>query len=263
MAQARAGERPLHGPLYDMHALGFTSGETVVVTGAGSGIGRATALAAALSGLNVAAWDINGEAVRQTAAMIADDGGNALALTVDVGDRSAVAAAWDRTLSLGKCCYLVNNAGPPSTAEGEFADNLMSALGSVELVTMQWLERCADSAASLVNLASIAGNFQGGGKTIAPFYPTAKTGITGYTRYLATRFDGRPRANAVAPGVTITPRTAPMLESQAIGETLARIPQGRLGFPEELASAILFLLSPAASYINGVLLPVDGGMALA
>jgi NAD(P)-dependent dehydrogenase (short-subunit alcohol dehydrogenase family) len=116
---------------------------------------------------------------------------------------------------------------------------------------------------SLVNLASVAGNFQGGGQTIAAFYPAAKTGIAGYTRYLATKYGGKPRANAVAPGLTLTPRTIPFMQNPAIAETVERVPLGRPGYPEELAAAILFLLSPAASYINGVLLPVDGGWVVA
>ena len=126
-------------------------------------------------------------------------------------------------------------------------------------MTTGWLEHCADVAASVVNLASIAGNFSGGGKTIQPFYPAAKTAIVGYTRYLATRYDGQPRANAVAPGLTITPRTAPHINPASV----AGIPQGRAGFAEELAAVILFLLSPAASYVNGVVLPVDGGWSVA
>ena len=140
---------------------------------------------------------------------------------------------------------------------------LLKALGSVELVTTQWLEHCGDVAASMVNIASIAGNFSGGGQAISPFYAAAKTGITGYTRWLATRYGGQPRANAVAPGIVLTPRTIPRFESFGIDAAASTIPLGRLGFPEELASAILFLLSPAASYINGVLLPVDGGRAVA
>ena len=233
------------------------------MTGAGSGIGRATALAATLSGLSVAVWDIDERGAADTVTLVEEVGGKAVAIVVDVANQSAVISAWEQTLPLGNCCYLVNNAGPPSTASGPFADNIVRALGSMELVTMQWLDRCGDSAASVVNLASTAGNFQGGGETIAPFYPSAKAGVAGYTRYLATRYHGRPRANAVAPGITITPRTAAMLDSPAQAFIVERIPMARPGFPEELASVILFLLSPAASYVNGVLLPVDGGMAIA
>ncbi len=256
-------ERELHGPLYNMSALGFAGDDVAVVTGAGSGIGRATALAAARSGLAVAVWDIDGVAAAATARSVEEGGARALAITVDVGDPAQVAKAWDTTLPLGPCRYLVNNAGPPSNAEGPFGENLLRALGSVELVTRQWLERCGEVAASMVNIASIAGNFQGGGKNLSAFYPAAKTGIMGYTRYLATRHGGKPRANAIAPGFVLTPRTIPFLGEPSIAATVERVPLGRPGFPEEMASVVLFLLSPAASYINGVLLPVDGGWTLA
>jgi NAD(P)-dependent dehydrogenase (short-subunit alcohol dehydrogenase family) len=190
-------------------------------------------------------------------------GTGVLPVTVDVTDGEAVSRAWEATRALGPCRYLVNNAGPPSTSPAPFLDSLAAALGSIETVTTQWLERCAEEAASVVNIASIAGNFSGGGQTISPFYPTAKTGVVGYTRWLATRYGGRPRANAVAPGVTLTPRTIPSIGDPSRAAVNAAIPLGRLGFPEELASAIVFLLSPAASYVNGVLLPVDGGLAVA
>jgi 3-oxoacyl-[acyl-carrier protein] reductase len=253
----------LHGPIRDMRALGFAAGDVVIVTGGGSGIGRATALTAARSGLAVAIWDIDRESAAETARMAGEGGAPALPLEVDVSEASAVARAWEATLALGPCRYLVNNAGPPSTSPEPFADNLLRALGSVERVTAQWLERCGEAAESVVNVASIAGNFSGGGTTIQPFYPAAKTGIVGYTRWLATRHGGRPRANVVAPGVTLTPRTIPSLADPARASASEAIPLGRFGFPEELASAILFLLSPAASYINGVLLPVDGALSVA
>jgi NAD(P)-dependent dehydrogenase (short-subunit alcohol dehydrogenase family) len=253
----------LHGPIHDMSALGFAAGEVVTVTGGASGIGRATALTAARAGLTVAVWDLNGEGAAETARMAEEMGAKAHAVTADVADPAAVAQAWDTTRSLGPCRYLVNNAGPPSFSPAPFLADLTAALGSVELVTTQWLERCGDAAASLVNIASIAGNFSGGGKAISPFYPTAKMGIVGYTRWLATRHGGRPRANAVAPGVILTPRTIPAIADPSRAAVNASIPQGRLGFPEELASAVVFLLSPAASYINGVLLPVDGGLSVA
>jgi len=250
-----------HGPLYDMRSLGFAPGEVVVVTGAGSGIGKATALAAARSGLSVAVWDIRAEASRATQLEVEGMGGRALAVSVDVGDEVAIAKAWDATLQLGSCRYLVNNAGPPSNSVASFDDNLTISVGSVHRVTMSWIERCASLAAALVNISSIAGNFQGGGQALQPFYPASKAAIAGYTRYLATRYRGAPRANSVAPGLIITPRTIPFLAMPVVAETAARIPMGRLGFPEEIASAVLFLLSPAAAYVNGVLLPVDGAWA--
>lgn len=252
----------LHGPIHDLSALGFVAGDVVTVTGGGSGIGRATALTAARAGLAVAIWDVNVAGAEETARMAQDRGAKAITVAADVADAAAVAAAWEATQALGPCRYLVNNAGPPSVADGPFAGNLQSALGSVELVTSAWLERCGEDARSVVSIASVAGNFQGGGQAISPFYAAAKTGIVGYTRWLATHHRGRPRANAVAPGFVLTPRTVPFLENPAVAESVARIPMGRGGYPEEVAAAVLFLLSPAAFYINGVLLPVDGAMAI-
>ncbi|WP_161956894.1 SDR family NAD(P)-dependent oxidoreductase [Sphingosinithalassobacter portus] len=251
-----------HGPLFDMRALGFKADEVVTVTGGGSGIGKATVLAAAQSGLAVSIWDINMAGAEETAKEVEQLGGKAIALSVDVTDPDAIEAAWKSTIAFGTCRYLVNNAGPPSTAGGPFVKNLEIALGSMELVTMRWLETQAEQATSIVNLASIAGNYMGGGGAISSFYPAAKAGVVGYTRYLATRFGGKPRANAVAPGMTLTPRTIPYFSIPAIAKGLERIPAGRAGYPEEIAAAILFLLSPASSYINGALLPVDGGWAL-
>jgi NAD(P)-dependent dehydrogenase (short-subunit alcohol dehydrogenase family) len=252
----------LHGPQYDLRSLGFAAREVAVVTGAGSGIGKAIALMAAKSGLAVAAWDMNIAGAEETAAEILNLGGTAIAVAADVGEDAAVAHAWESTRALGACRYLVNNAGPPSSSTAPFNDNLLLAVGSVQRVTTSWLALGSEQAASMVNIASVGGNFQGGGLTMQPFYPTAKGAIAAYTRYLATRYKGKPRANAVAPGFITTPRTIPYLESAAIKESITRIPMGRAGLPEEIAAAVLFLLSPAAAYINGVLLPVDGGWIL-
>ena len=252
-----------HGPIRDLSTLGFAAGDVVTVTGGASGIGRATALTAARAGLTVAIWDVDAEGAAETARMCEAMGARALARAVDVTDPAGVAQAWEQTRALGPCRHLVNNAGPPSFSTAPFLDDLTAALGSMENVTTQWLERCGGEAESLVNIASVAGNFSGGGKAISAFYPAAKTGIVGYTRWLATKHGGRPRANAVAPGVTLSPRTIPSLGDPARAAVNATIPLGRPGFPEELGSAIVFLLSPAASYINGVLLPVDGGLSVA
>ncbi|WP_375396618.1 SDR family NAD(P)-dependent oxidoreductase [uncultured Sphingomonas sp.] len=248
-------------PLRDLSALGFRRRELVVVTGAGSGIGEATALMAGASGLAVAAWDVDAAAAERTAASIRHSGGMAIAAAVDVGEDRAVVAAWDTSQVLGPCRYLVNNAGPSVKTIGAFEQLLSLAVGSVERVTRTWLERHADAAAAVVNLASTAGNFHGAGTSPASqaFYPAAKAAIAGYTRFLATRYRGIPRANAVAPGFTLTPRTAASVDAPNIRDAMTRIPIGRPGTAEEIAAAILFLLSPAASYVNGVLLPVDGG----
>lgn len=122
-----------------------------------------------------------------------------------------------------------------------------------------WLDRGRQDGAALVNVASVAGNVIG---TAPDWYPAAKAGIMGYTRHLATYRIADVRANAVAPGMIDTPRLAGFTASEVGRRALGRIPLGRLGRPGEIAWAILFLLSPLASYINGVLLIADGGWTI-
>lgn len=206
--------------LYDMSTLGFNSGDVVAITGSGSGIGKATAMACANSGLSVAVWDISEAAAVATAEEIERTGGKAVAVFVDVTNEREILKAWSKTLSFGRCRYLVNNAGPSSHSSGSFSENLEATLGSMEMVTTQWLNQAQNYSESMVNITSIAGNFQGGGKAISAFYPTAKSGVTGFTRYLATKYDGKPRVNAVAPGMTYSPRTAEFINRPAVAEVV-------------------------------------------
>jgi 3-oxoacyl-[acyl-carrier protein] reductase len=233
--------------------LGFVNGETVVVTGAGSGIGRAIAEAAAGVGLRVAAWDIVADSVAGTVEKIQADGGEAIAVTADVSDPAAVHAA---LAASGPARYLVNNAGPSSSVPIDFDRALTLTVGSVQLVTEAWLDRNPPAGASVVNIASVAGNFIG---TDSPWYSAGKAAIAGYTRHLAAHRADRVRANAIAPGAIDTPRLAGFLQTEVGRSLAARNPLGRLGRPADVAGAVLFLLSPLASYVNGVLLPVDGG----
>jgi NAD(P)-dependent dehydrogenase (short-subunit alcohol dehydrogenase family) len=105
-------------------------------------------------------------------------------------------------------------------------------------------------------VSSVAGNLIG---TAPDWYPAAKAAIMGYTRHLAACRYADVRANAVAPGMTDTPRLAGFAASEIGQRALQRIPAKRLARPEEISWAILFLLSPLASYVNGILLTVDGG----
>lgn len=233
--------------------FGFSPGDTVVVTGAGSGIGRAVALLASAVGLRVAAWDVVPEALAQTVAQVEAGGGDTLAVVADVSDRAAVEAAFDAS---GPVRYLVNNAGPSSAGTIEFDRALVLTAGSVHLVTDTWLRREPPDGSAVVNIASVAGNFVG---TDSAWYSAGKAAIAGYTRHLATRAAPRVRANTIAPGLIATPRMAGFAETDLGRDLIGRNPMGRAGRAEDVAAAVLFLLCPLADYINGVLLPVDGG----
>lgn len=237
-------------------SFGFTPGDTVIVTGAGSGIGQATARNAAAMGLRVAAWDVNGDTAAATAAQITNAGAEAVAVTCDVGSDEQVAAALDASQSLRPARYLVNNAGPASANPLDFEFALTLSVGSMRRVAYAWLDGGRPAGAALVNVSSLAGNLVA---TEPDWYPTSKAAIMGWTRHLAAFRAEEVRSNAVAPGMTDTPRLAGFKASEVGQRVLGRIPFHRLATPDEISWAILFLLSPLASYINGALLVVDGG----
>jgi NAD(P)-dependent dehydrogenase (short-subunit alcohol dehydrogenase family) len=239
--------------------FGFTPGDVILITGAGSGIGRATALRAAQQGLTVAAWDLNPDGATATVAEIEQAGGQATAMTADVSVPEQVDAAFLRTRELGTVRYLVNNAGPSSAVPREFEEALRISVGSYRRMVETWLAPGAPEGAALVNIASVAGNVIGTG---SDWYSAAKAATTGYTRHLAAYRADEVRSNAVAPGMTDTPRLTGFAASELGQRVLQRIPLHRMGQPDDMAYAILFLLSPLAAYINGVFLPVDGGWTI-
>jgi 3-oxoacyl-[acyl-carrier protein] reductase len=232
------------------------------VTGAGSGIGEAATILAAMQGYKVAAWDINAEGNQRTIARAGQYAKSILPVVVDVADKAAVERAMAETVAgLGKPKLLVNNAGPVALGrKWEFLEALDAAVGSIQKVTEAFLATEPEEGASVVNISAVSGAITGGG---FDWYATAKAGILGYTRWCATEKAPRYRFNAIAPGGPIhTPRNDKFIDSPDMVARIARNPMKRPGSPEELAAGILFLWSPAASYVNGVLLVIDGGLTL-
>lgn len=235
----------------------FRSGDAIIITGAGSGIGRATAIRAARMGLSVSAWDLNPEGLANTVATIQKDGGTAHSWVADVSDSVAVSGGVESARqALGPIRYLHNNAGPASSSSLEFDAGVALCVGSVRRVTEAWAETAPDTGAAMVVTVSVAGNLIG---TESDWYSAAKAGLMGYVRHLAAHRAPGFRSNAVAPGMTDTPRLAGFKASDTGRAVLAKNPLNRLATPDDIAYAALFLLSPLAGYINGVLLPVDGG----
>jgi NAD(P)-dependent dehydrogenase (short-subunit alcohol dehydrogenase family) len=243
-------------------------GTVAIVTGAGSGIGQAACILAAQQGMKIAAWDINAEGAKRTVDLAGEFGSSIEPIVADVSDGDAVRAAMQETVDmLGTPTLLVNNAGPTALGNSlDFSQALDAAVGSVHKVTEAFLATGPGAGASVVNISAVAGSIAGGtGNDPAGFgwYPSAKAGILGYTRWCATEMATQCRFNAIAPGGPIeTPRNTNFLDTPGMVERIQRNPMRRPGTSEELAAGILFLWSPAASYVNGVLLVIDGGLTL-
>jgi NAD(P)-dependent dehydrogenase (short-subunit alcohol dehydrogenase family) len=235
-----------------------------VVTGAGSGLGRATALRLAAEGARVVCADLAEGHARDTAEAIVAAGGEAIALAVDVTDDGACARMVEATLRrFGALTTLVNSAGigGPPGASPAAAD--WRRVVDVNL-TGTWLAAHAAQAAlaasghgSVVNLASIYG-VTGGSRS--PAYAASKGGVTNLTRQLALQWAPAVRVNCVCPGHVETPLTATVMADPAWRERmLARYPLGRFGRVDDVAAAILYLASDEAAFVTGVALAVDGG----
>ncbi len=241
--------------------------KVAIITGAGSGIGQATAVKFAQEGARVAVCDINEAAAAAVAGEIAKAGGNALAYHVDVTDRESVGRMVEAVMKAwGRVDTLVNNAGIVQDAqlkkmtEEQFDRvidvNLKGTYNCTKAVVDIMLEQ---GSGVILNASSIVGLYGNFGQTN---YAATKFGVIGMVKTWARELGRKGiRANAVCPGFIRTPILDAMPE-KVIKMMEDKVPMGRLGRPEEIANTYAWLASDEASYINGAVIEVSGGVTI-
>jgi NAD(P)-dependent dehydrogenase (short-subunit alcohol dehydrogenase family) len=244
--------------------------KVAMITGAGGGIGRASALRMASEGASVMCTDINTQAAEGTVALILEAGGKADALGLDVSSSEQVADAIDQTASkLGALNILFNNAGVGGDYDWNqtIAINLSGVFHGLDHGAKFMAEHGGgviintSSIAGLVGLTSPGSFDPGESRDGTRAYIAAKHGVVGLTKQYAIDYgELGVRVNAIAPGYIQTAMTAEVFADKAAEDYLRGLtPIGRLGQPEEIAAVASFLASDDASFITGVTLPVDGG----
>jgi 3-oxoacyl-[acyl-carrier protein] reductase len=238
-----------------------------IITGAGQGIGQATAAKFAKEGAKVAACDINGAAVDNTVRLITEGGGNAIGFVVDVTDKDSITRMVEGVMAKwGRIDTLVNNAGIVDDAQ--FKKMSEDQFDRVIDVNLKGVYNCtkavvdimlAQSSGCILNASSIVGIYGNFGQTN---YAATKFGVIGMVKTWARELGRKGiRANAICPGFIETPilATMPAKIKKMMEE---RVPMGRLGRPEEIAATYAWLASSEASYINGAVIEVSGGATL-
>jgi 3-oxoacyl-[acyl-carrier protein] reductase len=242
-------------------------GLTVLVTGAASGMGRATALVFGCDGANVAVTDISAEATRAVASEIASSGGSAKAWTLDVADRDNITdVVNDVAAHFGGLDIVVNNAGISVrfAIDDDGYDEAWARGLAVMLTAHQRIIRAAlpylrkSKSPRIVNIASTEAL---GATALHSPYSAAKAGVVGLTRSLAVELgrDGI-TVNCICPGPILTGMTARIADEHKAIYAKRRTALGRYGDPEEVAHMTLSLCLPAASFLTGAVIPVDGGL---
>jgi 3-oxoacyl-[acyl-carrier protein] reductase len=243
------------------------SGQVALVTGAARGLGRIIAQSLAAAGAKVACIDINTDSLAETVAAIRSAGGTAEPIACDVTDGSRVNKVVDEVIGKwGALNILVNNAGiTRDNLIVRMKDDQWDAVININLRGTFLFTRAAarpmmkNRQGRIINVASVSGLMGNPGQAN---YSASKAGVIGLTRTVARELASRNvTVNAVAPGFIATEMTAALGE-EVLQEVRKQIPLGRLGEPQDVADAVLFLASEAASFITGHILTVDGGLTV-
>jgi NAD(P)-dependent dehydrogenase (short-subunit alcohol dehydrogenase family) len=269
---------------FQVQALFNVQGQTAVVTGGSGGLGAAMAKALGQAGVRVTIISRREETAQKTAQEIQSAGGQALGLSCDVGDRVALERTLEQiTGTFGPVDILVNGAGgnqPGATTsptlsffdldndavDAVFDLNFSGTLKCCQVFGREMAERrqgCIINIASMNSLRPL---------TRIPAYSAAKAAVTNFTQWLAVHmaqeYSANIRVNAIAPGFFLTDQNRFLMTDEQTGEytargktVLAHTPMGRLGDPADLVGTLLWLVSPAAKFVTGIVVPVDGGFS--
>jgi NAD(P)-dependent dehydrogenase (short-subunit alcohol dehydrogenase family) len=253
-------------PANDKSGDWIMADKVAFVTGAGSGIGRATAKMFAARGYAVAICDVVEDGGRATEAMVREAGGEGSFIRCDVSDDGSVKAAVDATLArYGRLDAAFNAAGIGGEVGVKLGDCSMDNWHRVIAVNLTGVWHCmrhqipamlAQGGGAIVNCASTAGI---DGAAYCGVYSASKHGVVGLTKTAALEYARAGiRVNAVCPGMIRTPMTQAEGMKEVCDTLAAGSPMGRLGEPEEIAGAVLYLCGPDASFVHGQAIPVDG-----
>ncbi|KPL25358.1 MAG: D-mannonate oxidoreductase [Phycisphaerae bacterium SM1_79] len=267
-----------------MKELFDVNGQVIVITGAGGVLCGTMAKALAEAGAKIAVWDLIEEAAAEVAGQIKSSKGRAIAVKCDVLDKKSLEAAKDKTVAeLGKIDVLINGAGgnkkeattspdlsffdlPAEAVRFVFDLNFLGTFLATQVVTKDMADR---GQGIILNISSMNA-FRP--LTKIPAYSAAKAAVSNFTQWLAVHvcqnYSRDIRVNAIAPGFFLTEQNRFLLTDEKTGELTGRgktiidhTPMGRFGQPEELIGTVLWLLSDAAKFVTGVVVPVDGGFS--